>query len=273
MLFVGFGLETQATTPQIIDVWGLKVSAWIPKEPKGKPVVLFSHGYEGCAKQQAYLQAALADAGYAVFAPDHKDAACNGKSFFARFMHPPFSFEKPETWNATAYADHREDMEKLLAALPTDPRYNMLDWRRVGMAGHSLGAYAGLGMAGALPGWKDPHIRAVLALSPSITPLLAQHGLGKVTVPVMYQGGTSDPAVTPYVSAKGGAYDQTLAPKYFVEFTGAEHLSFTDKRGDAYYEDINRYAVAFFDTYLKDKPFPKELMHKKGKVEEVRIEK
>ena len=144
----------------------------------------------------------------------------------------------------------------------------MLDWKRVGLAGHSLGGYAGLGMAGGLPGWKDARIRAVLALSPSVRPLLAQHALAGISVPVMYLGGTKDPEVTPYVGEAGGAYDQTRAPKYFVEFDRrAEHMSplptcatwaARRMRASAFT------AVAFFDAWLQRQSFSAGIAAHKG---------
>jgi dienelactone hydrolase len=37
-------------------------------------MIVFSHGFGGCATQSRFLAAALADRGYWVFAPNHKDA-------------------------------------------------------------------------------------------------------------------------------------------------------------------------------------------------------
>ena len=52
-----------------------------PNLTKGKTLV-FSHGFHGCATQSTFLMQAFADAGYIVFAPNHRDATCNGGSAY-----------------------------------------------------------------------------------------------------------------------------------------------------------------------------------------------
>ena len=46
--------------------------------------------------------------------------------------------------------------------------------------------------------------------------------------PVMYQGGTRDIGITPFINKGNGAYPQSPAPKYYVEFDGAGHFAWTD---------------------------------------------
>jgi hypothetical protein len=66
----------------------------------------------------------------------------------------------------------------------------------------------------------------------------------------MYQGGTWDVGITPFVIAPGGAYDETPAPAYFVEFRDAGHFAWTDLRS-TFHDDINYYGGAFLDRYVK----------------------
>jgi pimeloyl-ACP methyl ester carboxylesterase len=110
----------------------------------------------------------------------------------------------------------------------------------------------------------------VLALSPYSMPFAEQHTLGGIDAPVMYQGGTRDFGITPFVIRRDGAYYQTPAPKYFVEFDGAGHFAWTDPRG-TYQPTIDAYGVAFFDRYLKGKPFPPSLTRPDDNVTVVKV--
>src|SRR2546421_147846 len=82
-------------------------------------------------------------------------------------------------------------------------------------AGHSLGGYTVLGLAGGWPSWKLPEVKAVLALSPYCSPLAQKGRLSAIKVPVMYQGGTRDLGITPSVIKGRGAYDQTTGNVYW----------------------------------------------------------
>ncbi|HWC16465.1 MAG TPA: hypothetical protein VG498_05600 [Terriglobales bacterium] len=133
-----------------------------------------------------------------------------------------------------------------------------IDAQRVGIAGHSLGGYTALGMAGAWPSWKDKRIKAVAALSPFSSPYVDNGDLEHMNVPVMYQGGTRDFGVTPTVRRQNGAYERSSPPKYYIEFEGAGHFAWTNLN-KKYQNLIDTYTVAFFDRYLKGKTDPNPL--------------
>jgi predicted dienelactone hydrolase len=234
---------------QIAD---LAVSIWrpSPETKKPLPLVIFSHGFHGSSTQSKFLMKALADAGYLVIAPNHKDALRRGGQMNGTFK-PEVSFAKPEEWTDASYRDRGDDIKRLIKALKTDQTWSKeIDWAKVGLAGHSLGGYTVLGLAGAWPSWKDRDVKAVLALSPYCAPFVQKKTLGGIGIPVMYQGGTRDMGITPSVMRPGGAYDQTSGPAYFIDFDGAGHFGWTDLRPD-FEESIDYYAVAFFDKYLK----------------------
>jgi hypothetical protein len=98
----------------------------------------------------------------------------------------------------------------------------------------------------------------VLAVSPFCIPFFKTGDLGHLGVPVMYQGGTSDVAVTPTVARPGGGYELTSAPKCFVEFAMAGHLAWTSA-DPLHHGLMERYALAFFDRYLKGVTSPDPL--------------
>jgi predicted dienelactone hydrolase len=252
--------DTSSSAPQKIEVAGLEVAAWIPSaDTTGPwPVVIFSHGFHGCSTQSKFLMQALADAGYAVFAPNHKDAACsNLRQWFSR---PQERFGKPGKWSDATYTDRQHDLENLIDALSKDPRYGAapFDWKHLGLVGHSLGGYTVLGLGGGWLRWKDSRVKAILALSPYAMPFLAQNTLGGLDAPVMYQGGTRDIGITPFINKANGAYPQSPAPKYYVEFEGAGHFAWTDLN-PKFQPEIIDYSRAFLDRYLKGKPFPAAL--------------
>jgi len=261
----------QAQGVSHVSVAGRDVVVWKPTgaaPDSGYPVIVFSHGFGGCNTQSTFLMEALARAGYLVLAPNHKDARCGrareqekrwypGKLLGSRPQEP---FRKEEAWSDATYRDRAADIEAVLdAALRGKSFQNMaIDSRRIGIAGHSLGGYTALGLAGAWPSWKDSRIKAVLAMAAYCSPYVLKGDLGHMNVPVMYQGGTRDLGVTPTVKRFNGAYDRSSAPKYYVEFDGAGHFAWTNLKKD-YQDMIDTYSVAFFNHYLKGKTDPDPL--------------
>lgn len=225
---------------------------WAPQgvDEATHPLLLFSHGYGGCATQSSFLMEALANDGFWVFAPDHDDARCgrvakHGGNFSLK------EFRTPGNWNDTTHADRRNNLVDLLNALKQDPRFsNRIDFSRLGLLGHSLGGYTVLGAAGAWSNWRMEGIKAVLALSPYSQPFNLHHTLTDIRVPVMFQGGTLDFGITPAVSKGAGSYEQANAPKYYVEFEGAGHFAWTDLN-KKFAESIAAYSVAFLGRYVK----------------------
>ena len=271
LLFIGLALP--AAAEESLSIAGLRVTVWAPAAGgEGKsPVIIFSHGFHGCATQSRFLTEALAKAGYLVFAPDHRDATCDGGGANWRDR-PEAPFVKADAWSDVVYRDRADDIHRLLDALKRDDRWTArVDWDRLGLAGHSLGGYTTLGLAGAWRSWRLDGVKAVLALSPYDQPFLAKKTLGGLEAPVMYQGGTRDLGITPSVRKPGGGYDQSPAPKYFVEFEGARHLAWSDFPSESH-AAIVAYARAFLDRYVKGAPADAALTRKSPGVSELRYE-
>jgi predicted dienelactone hydrolase len=249
-LLLLLGATTLARAGDMEDIAGLRVAVWRPTTAARAPAVIFSHGFHGCATQSGFLMQALADAGYFVFAPEHRDGVCNGPQS-GWLSRPEASFFKPDQWTSATYADRRDDLHKLAGALRDDPRFRgALDMRRVALVGHALGGYTALAVAGARPEWRLDGVAAVLALSPSAEPLLRNGDLSRIGVAVMYLGGTRDLGVTPYLKRENGVYERTGAPKYFVEFEGVGHFDFADAR-EGRHDAIVAWSLAFLDRYLR----------------------
>lgn len=241
---------------------GLDVGIWAPVAASGKlPLVIFSHGFNGCNTQSLFLTQGLAESGYLVIAPNHKDAVCGNGVYNV----PQESFKNPELWTDQTYVDRKMDIQNLLLELQINSSWNsMIDWNKVALAGHSLGGYTVLGVAGAWRSWKTGGIKAVLALSPVCSPYTANPAgnLGGINAAIMYQGGTKDMGVTPYIKKPGGCYDRSPSPTYFVEFDGAGHYAFTNAVL-TYQKDINYYSVAFLNAYVKNDPAAYKLLQKR----------
>jgi predicted dienelactone hydrolase len=238
-------------------VGGLSVTTWSRDgaQTAPAPVIVFSHGFHGCATQSRFLMEAFADAGYFVVAPNHRDATCGGATGGRRgggqMGRSDVPFQRPEEWNDSSYRDRADDIRRVIDALRTDERFRTrVDVSRIALAGHSLGGYTVLGLAGAWASWKMSGIKAVLALSPYTQPFDRQRTLPGVTVPVMYQGGTHDFGITPALHKSQGAYDLTPEPKYYVEFEGATHFAWTNLSHVAH-DSIAAYSLAFMNHYLK----------------------
>ncbi len=244
-----------------IELAGRSTAVWEPTIAAGRrgpaPVLIFSHGFGGCATGVSYLMKALAERGYWVFAPQHKDGSCNRRPA----GRPEEPFRDASQWNENTYSERRDDVLALEGALKLDRRYaSRLDFSRMGYLGHSLGGYTVLGLAGAWPTWLSaPRPRAVLAMSPYVEPFLSHSTLGAVDVPVMLQGGTQDFGITPSLTRSGGAYDRLKAPKYLVVFTGARHLSWGNGGSADIHVAIVESAIAFFDHYVRSQPAAIEL--------------
>lgn len=233
------------------------------------PLVLFSHGWGGCALQSIFLTEELARAGYVVAAPDHADAACkigSGELDLGR-MRIDKSFLDPASWNERSEIGRLHDLRAVIRLVAADPQLaRIADTSRIGAIGHSLGGYAVIGMAGGWPAWKTPEVKAVLALSPYVLPFMAQGALSRLQVPVMYQGAALDWGMTTSLEGPQGAYAATAPPKFFVKLAGGTHFEWTNllcagtpdvaaclkARPNAAL--INRYGIEFLDRYLKGKP-------------------
>jgi predicted dienelactone hydrolase len=236
------------------------------------PLVVFSHGYTGCGIQSVALTEELARHGYVVAAPDHADAAiCHtlptSRADPTPEATPQPSIFDPSAWDDSSRTDRRQDIEAVIDALLENPEFKpIVDPRKIGLAGHSLGGYTVVGMAGGWPSWTDSRVRAVLALSPYVMPFQVKNTLGDVHVPLMYQGGTLDAGITPFLKGPQGAYAVANSPVYFLELKSAAHLAWTNC-GDEHTTEsclanvanarlIAQYGIAFFDQYLKGLPEP-----------------
>lgn len=227
-------------------------------------VLLFSHGYLGAGDQSLFLTENLARAGFVVLAPNHRDSPGSGSAM--RRERPEFA--NPRAWDAKKFEDRRADLIGLIDVLcaagdPVDAPWQMLrdsvDCSRIGAIGHSLGGYVALGIGGARRDWRDPRVRAVVALSPYSAPYLEAGPAAGPWVPVLLQGGTLDVLITPSL---GRLYQKIDGPKCELVLRGENHFGWTNLAsvGRSTTEAvaagnprwITGYTLAFLDQHLRD---------------------
>src|SRR5262249_30759526 len=196
-----------------------------------------------------------------------RDAVCGGRgSRGGPRSAADAPFGRPSQWTAATYRDRANDITRLIDTLRNDERFrSRANWTRLALAGHSLGGYTVLGLGGAWPEWKLSGVKAILALSPYSEPFETHHTLGGVSAPVMYQGGTLDVGITPSIRKPRGSYEQSQAPKYFVEFAKAGHLAWTNLTATAH-DSIVAYSVAFMNHYVKGQAPDPVLTHARADV-------
>jgi len=240
--------SSNAANEQSVQIDGVDTVVWTPEDKPHQllPIVVFSHGLYTCATQSRFSTRAIADAGYFVIAPNHEDSACAFTLGWLGFSRLP---GKPAMlWTDADYRDRADDIRAIVAALPHDARFrDKIDIERLALAGHSLGGYTVLGLAGAWPSWKLPGVKAVLAFAPYAMPFSRSEGFRHLGVPVMYQAGGFDPAFTRSVHR---AFEESPFPKYYVEIDKAWHLAWTDV-GGMHRDEIVANAITFLDMYVK----------------------
>ncbi len=216
------------------------------------PLVIFSHGSGGNPRQSVFFTAHLASYGFVVAAPPHPGNTttdcfpCDdalGMVNSAVNRPPDVRFVTDGLINLSGGGD------SLLAGA--------VDGERVGISGHSFGAYTTLAVEA-----DGPPFLAGLAMSAPAEPL-QEPSIGRITLPTMIMSGDVDNVLPP--DQQRAVFDNlTSSPvRYLLTLRGAGHMSFTDfclpafpgcRDGDMAPQEaqtlINRYGVAFLLEYV-----------------------
>ncbi len=194
------------------------------------PLLVFSHGLGGCGTQSIFFTEQITRLGYVVMAPDHHDASCSVDGTGTLSLKASEkSLLEPQKWTDSTHADRRRDIAAVIDhATSQSPWRGRIDPSKIGGAGHSLGGYTLLGMAGGWPAWREPRLKALLLFSPYAMPFLSEERLARVRIPVMYQGAQLDIAITPFLKGKQGAYAMSKSNRYLLELKGGSHFEWTN---------------------------------------------
>jgi predicted dienelactone hydrolase len=240
------------------------------------PIILFSHGAGGSKDGYGYLGSYWAAHGYVVIHPTHlgsdasrlkKHRAFYNLRAIKKMMKAKANYiNRP--LDISFILDHLSDIETM------DPALNgLFDVKRVGVAGHSFGAYTTLAVAGAvvsLPGEKsqlfnDPRPLAFIALSPQgdETGVFEGNAWAGIQRPFLVMSGTRDKGLSGQPSDwRLESYDgmPSGANKNEIVIDGADHMSFAGAGFDGKVKDplMNQYiqqaTLTFWDAYLKADP-------------------
>jgi predicted dienelactone hydrolase len=238
-------------------------------------VVIVSHGLGGSRDGLSYLGRHWASHGYVSVHLQHlgsDTAVWKGKANPMQAMREAVA----DVSNAVARpADVSFAIDQVTTMQEGDgPLAGRLDLDRVGMAGHSFGAWTTLAVSGLgarRPLFRDTRIKAAIPLSaPAAKPWQRNRAYRHIRIPVLHMTGTRDDS--PVTGAKAAErripFDRIDgAEQYLVTFEGGDHMVFSDRRWgtisrepgtsgdpskDARFHDLIRQATtAFWDAYLK----------------------
>jgi predicted dienelactone hydrolase len=238
----------------------IKIYAPEPSVPGAFPVVLVSHGLGGSADEAlAYMAEDLAAHGYIVVAVQHhrSDDAYLAKVGRVRFL---AAAGQPET--------RRFRPQDMIFALDwlSDPAmtaghacHGRMDLSRVGLLGHSFGAWATLACLGQVSDGvsiSEPRFLCGVAYSPQGPGVfgLSTDSWKGVARATFTMGGTKDTSPgTDDPADRRAAFDSMPATgtKYHATLKGAEHSDFGNNGRASFHGWIEQMTLAFFDGNLR----------------------
>ncbi len=241
------------------------------------PVVIVSHGLGGSRESYAYLGKHLAARGYVCV---HLQHAGSDAEVWRGKSHPFQELGRAARDMRAALArpaDVRFAIDRLTALAQADgPLKGKLDLARIGVAGHSYGAWTALSVAGEvfenpLDGKEvslaDERVRAAVAMSAPVsarTRRMLDRAFAKITIPVLHLTGTKDESPlgeTRAVDRRAPFDHSPRSDRILITFQGADHFVFSGrlwrmKRAgarDEHFQKLTRAAcAAFFDATLRN---------------------
>jgi predicted dienelactone hydrolase len=263
----------------------VRVRIFYPVMAGKYPVIVFSHGAGGSDTCCESLTRHWATYGYITLQPIHDDSVAQQRSSGdenARFPQAVReALKNPALWESrprdiSFLLDSLALLQKRVAGLN-----GKIDTSRIGVAGHSMGAYTAEAIGGALvdmpghPGqnFSDPRAKAILCLSPQGPGQfgLTAHSFGTISLPFMGITGSLD-NLGPLANAGWHRipFERSQpGDKYAVFIQGASHMSFItaetvnsarSSQAAAILGYTNSASLAFWDAYLKDDPAAKTFL-------------
>ena len=263
----------------------VRVRIFYPVMAGKYPVIVFSHGAGGSDTCCESLTRHWATYGYITIQPIHDDSVVQRRSSGDENTRFPQAvreaLKNPALWESRP-RDISFLLESLAALQNRVAGLNgKIDTSRVGVAGHSMGAYTAEAIAGALvdlpdhagQNFSDPHAKAILCLSPQGPGQfgLTAHSFANISLPFMGVTGSLD-NLGPLANAawhKIPFERSQPGDKYEVFIQGASHMSFItaetvnsarSSQAAAILGYTNSASLAFWDAYLKDDPGAKQFL-------------
>jgi len=284
----GYKLETGPLA--VLEVAGLvlhddkrnkdvRVRIFYPVIARKYPVIIFSHGAGGSDTCCESLTHHWATYGYITLQPIHDDSVVQRRSSGDENAQFPQAVREALK-NPALWESRPRDISFLLDSLPGLQKRvaglnGKIDISRVGVAGHSMGAYTAEAIGGALvdlpghPGqnFSDPRAQAILCLSPQGPGQfgLTAHSFDNISLPFMGITGSLDNLGPQANATRHKIPFERSHPddKYEVFIHGAKHMSFItaktvnsarSSQAAAILGYTNSASLAFWDAYLKEDP-------------------
>lgn len=229
------------------------------KLPSPIPVVVISHGLGSDRASFAYLAQHLASHGFAVLVPEHPGSD-------RRQLEALLQGVASEVSEPTEFANRPLDITYLLNYLEqqaqTNPDYQNLNLKQVGVIGQSFGGYTALALAGApinfqqlqkdcpdventlnlslllqcralqleqtgqtRTDFRDPRVQAIIAMNPIDSAVMGQPNLALIKTPTLIMAGSAD-TVAPSLFEQIRPFTWlTTDDKYLVQMEPGTHFS------------------------------------------------
>src|SRR5213593_1558341 len=235
----------------------VEISIEYPTRGGSFPIIVFSHGYGSSDRGYEPLVSYWTSNGYVCIRPSHADAGLlretpreapvirRGTQQQAQVVPIPQRNAMEEIWDRERepqWQNRVADVKLVLDSLDDlELRFpelkGKMDHGKIGVGGHSYGAFTALLIAGMNGTFADPRVRAVLAMSPpgpSPDRGITAQSFAIVKIPVMFMTGTNDRGANESEDAnwrKQAFDDSPPGDKYFVLIDSARHSSFTGQIG------------------------------------------
>jgi predicted dienelactone hydrolase len=251
------------------------VKIYYPKDSVGPfPVIVFSHGLGGSREGYAYLGRHWASHGYVSVHVQHvgsdesvwKNQTGRAERMKRAAADPRNALNRPADIHFVLDCLERLQRED-------GPLKGRLDLSRIGMAGHSFGAFTTMAIAGQVfltPTGRsattdDWRIKAAIVMSP-MPPFRHTNydeAYAQIRIPILHMTGTRDdsPIGETEAAARRIPFDHIAnAQQYLVIFKDGNHMVFTGRkrlRGEENHRDarlqglIRMSTTAFWDAHLK----------------------
>lgn len=263
----------------------IPVKIYYPTDVKdARPTILFSHGLGGSTESGMLWGKHWASYGYISIHMQHpgSDGAVIKGVLSAKGDLKQAMLDPKNSVDRVLDVKFVLDMIEKLPA--NHPLAGQIDMRRVGISGHSMGAFTALsrvGMkfpaAGELASPCDPRLKAALPMSAPFksgrTPPETLYG--SIKVPVMLMTGTEDDSPISSTQAADRPMPFHYMPpgdKYLLIFAGADHMIFNGGklRRLAHPQDetikkmVKIFSLCFWDAYLMHNAAALEWLKGKG---------
>jgi predicted dienelactone hydrolase len=254
----------------------LPVKIYLPKSSATPfPVIIFSHGLGGSREAYEFLGRYWAERSYVSVHLQHigSDAAVWQDKPASELM-PSLRRSAASLTNAfnrpldvTFALDQLEKLNREFA-----PFKNKFDLTKVGVAGHSFGAFTTLaiggqvfiGQAGREISFVDARVKAAIPLSSPVPARKDQldRAFGKIKIPMLHMTGTEDSSPIGETSPtdRRVPFDHIHgADQFLITLMGGDHMIFAGHYGkpqpakeEVFKKLIRESSLAFWDAYLKN---------------------